>query len=431
MTFTCLLLLTILTNKIILTTYRIIIIDNGYHNTPSSNPDPQTDWKKLYTAVLFKNNEEYKKPEIQKIQNNQENEENEIIDILDNWELVCKIDYISNLETKMEFFGGWGNKELPISNINIEFDKFSTVNNFNVKRGEFFENDENSLFSFFELGETETIYENKGFSLIIVNSEFSFRNNIFFMEDFISEIDENKISLEFTAITNKYFVIKDESTKKHTDMKFVIKLKEIQENEKLDQIINPELQKLNLPKINFTKKIKYYTKEENINKFTTTILQQNLENVTKNFKMEFQYQKEINKNTSNSSEESEENITSFIITKNNILIEENNSKIININVYCELIVDGLKRFYKTINFVFDFNKGNYGDEIGDRCFNDFLKEFDFGSENPFLRKFDFVNVKVFSGEILENFKKERWFVNSLVVSVYAESDRTEGRMVLI
>ena len=62
------------------------------------------------------------------------------------------------------------------------------------------------------------------------------------MEDFI-EIDENKkISLDFTAKSEKYYI--EDNNERQIRMKFNIKLKENEENEKIDESINPQLEKL-------------------------------------------------------------------------------------------------------------------------------------------------------------------------------------------
>ena len=85
---------------------------------------------------------------------------------------------MSNLNTKIDNFDGSDYKELIIYDMNLKIDRFNTESVFNLNRG-FFQKDENSLFSFFELREDQEPYENKGFNLIMAKSEFSFRGNIF------------------------------------------------------------------------------------------------------------------------------------------------------------------------------------------------------------------------------------------------------------
>ena len=116
------------------------------------------------------------------------------------------------------------------------------------------------------------------------------------------------------------------------------------------------------------------------------------------------------------------------------------NKKIKINLYCEFIIDGLKRFLIIKkNIEIQVKSGNYGKVIGNSCFNDNIKKIYFDSqiENPFYRKFNFVNVKIVS-----SFKKfeargidltdgSSISVNSLIVSLYAESDRIEERWILI
>ena len=199
-------------------TYRIIIIDNGY--TVIDKRENIYELKKKFAALLFKT-ENYNIPS--------QRSNFEIYD-LNNWHILDFKEFYSDLGIVSSFWSsnvikkGFVYREYPISDMKIEIGKFESENIYSFERGflENFSEDGSSVFSFYRLFSEDRKYQNSGFSLIMAKTEFSFLKNIYYMEDFNSEMDPSQINLEFTALK---YSDDEEDTYENNKMNFKLKIK--------------------------------------------------------------------------------------------------------------------------------------------------------------------------------------------------------------
>ena len=364
-------------------TYRIIIIENGY--TAIDKTDNIFIMRKKFAALLFKT-ENY--TPIKKA----------IFEIYDsnNWEILDFKEFISDLDTvtsdnHIPFQKGFFYRECPISNVKIEINKLDNTNLYSFERG-FLENpsdDGNSVFSFYRVFSEDLKYQNSGFSLIMAKTEFSFFDNIYYMEDFNSEMDPSKINLDFTA---ERYKDNNKDSYEINKMKFKLTIQEKTENHPN----NYEMQK-------FSKNVNFFkTTKENINFLKVNLPGQSF---PKDLKIEFQYEKP------------RQGELPDIFTTNNAIMKKNNK--IQINLYCELKIDNIKRFFKTKTINQEL-KNFKSQNIANLCFNSNKKDNKKNDQiqDPFKRKFNFSNVEIFPFSGYGNNG-----INSLIISIKTESLR--------
>ena len=190
-------------------------------------------------------------------------------------------------------------------------------------------------------------------------------------KDFESDVDDKEIMLDFTV----------KPTSENSQMNMSIKLEKQERKTE-----NSELEK-------FSKKVNFYLNDQkNINFLQTTLLSNHYN--TKDLEIKFIYNKkeEFEEEETTKKPENSNILTNIkekfqkvhkSLTKKKIeyiFKEEKKLKALryidnnfDINLYCEFVLDGFKRFYKTTKF--RINKKidkleTLGYEIGNKCFND-------------------------------------------------------------
>ena len=127
----------------------------------------------------------------------------------------------------------------------------------------------------------------------------------------------------------------------------------------------------------------------------------------KDFKIEFEY------------ENHRKGELADIFTKKNAIMTKNDK--IKINVYCELKIDNIKRFFEVITVNQEIIKFD-SQTIANFCFNTYKKDNEDNDQiqDPFKRIFNFSNIEIFPF-----FGKGDDIINSLIISIKTESQRGE------
>lgn len=299
------------------------------------------------------------------------------------WSLVyVKDEYITNFKVK-------NNLEFPLDKIKVNFkilknEFLSTARekknskDFPKKKKNFLYeeinlevlpnqvvNDGNEKYNYYSYFESRgNFFLNRGFSVKMLNqSQFSFRNNVFFAVNFLSEMTENEITIN-SETSSSFFTMNFE------DLTFKIELNNFDQREN-----GITFQKLKFKKM---KDLKMTKITDNINKIEFGKL--NNDFFTLNFKFT---ENQVNKG---------KNIKTI--------------KPQALTIYCELIIDGLKRSFgykenfNAYNNISDPQKKNEFDvrELCDYMPND--NSLDYYLSNPFVRVFSIFDL--FSLEVLEN-----------------------------
>ena len=383
------------------THYRLIIIENG---TPHEAKKPQEGQKnsKSYAAVLFKT-DQYIKPKIKNT--------NAVYQVTDfnEWKIKnMQESIIKNFETGSNTDNC--NFEYPIKEIKIKIKKFEIEQNpIKVERSQELSNGyynfvPGATFSHMRLDSREMVYENEGSSLNMAATEFSFRKNVLYIEDFVHESKSDFLVLKFEAKKASSINVWN------TDIKFDVVLTEGTEEEEAE-----DLQNFDLP-------VSRYPTGQNKNKFYfetyhTPDESQMFRGIKTSLKI---------KSTAHNKP----------TQKDLCLVERyTDKKTLRLEIYCELIVDGLKRyftkFYMSELLGEAVQRNGYNDvsDVQKYCFN-----FKLGnvhqteSKNyPFDRKFFASSVGLLTN--YSSFVVEEP-ANTVIVTIRAVSDRGGRRLIL-
>ena len=379
--------------------FRLIIIDNGFGYVPERLL--AKTYKKNFSALIFRlSSPSYKKPtSVSKPEITEIPDYPEFLDFFEddlNWELISS-------KTKSENFELISKKTYsrymyPSEYFKVDRDFFGeNQNSFKITYEEKIKDflNDGDFFSRIGLFSEKGIGENTGFSLVMRNTEFAFYKNVYYVEDFERNSDFVKIE-EFEVKKSGGTIFNWEDINVH------VRIGEGQSDEgffdfedTLDHGLVGAL---------------YYLKDED---FTRGIIHKNNEDIIPmvfndgylmffiGFKNNFEKYKAGNYQVKTEKKDFQIfNVDKYTdLKENRYKINVNrvkNDPIANVLIYCEIILDGFKRyFYKTKVFesilTSDGESGVFGenpnlDQAANNCFNHGLYSEDFSQSNPFKRK---------------------------------------------
>ena len=347
--------------------FRVIIIENGYNWKESSRfrvRYDQDENTKIFTAILL-TTDSYKKPQINADLANGW----KVSTIIDEnkWELVSFNDQFVNFG--ITTFGNEKGLELPIKKIDMKVDLNlgNGLRNFQIKKREFCSNsnkDKSSLFFYAYYFAKKHIYANNGFNLFMKKSEFSFSKNVYYMEDFESDIDPDNFRVSF-GVESDYLSFFN------VNLKFTLKILKLR-------------RKIPIPFKgieNFKLKPVYYKVEEfeqNKNNFLSFKIGRE-DSTFDNFYLYFKMNEEPTKPK--------------LSAGFGLVHTEDHSSNVVVRFYCEIIVDGFKRFFKTDIIQKFEHKNNFQEYFANKCFNEERNSNIFGDNGIWKRKYSKMDLE--------------------------------------
>ena len=336
--------------------YRLIIIDNGFQANESKsllNSDI-----KQFSSLLFKiPKEEYKNPS-QKQNFEEITEIPEYTGFMNYFQDELSWKFISSKSSKVKFklFSGNAYEKFcyPTESFKVIQNFFGEIREYKVDNSENFKTfDNGSIFSpFLGFFSQENVGENTGFSVNMASTQFSFLKNVYYIEDFESEMEDIQIS-EFSVSKSTHVIIVN-----WEDINVEIKIEEGSSGEDLSKYSNKPLLK------------------DDGNKFRLRFVHKS------GFHFAFE-------NT------------------NGIVLRSNGNRRDNANsiIYCEIILDGFKRyFYKTeiparsVNEDIEWKENEVKIEddgslqrVADKCFNYGMDAQNNSNSDVFNRRIKYYN----------------------------------------